>query len=31
MGGMMGTTGTTGAWVLLWILLALALGIPGGF
>ena len=30
MGGMMGTTGTTGAWVLLWILLALALGIPGG-
>ena len=30
MGGMMGTTGTTDAWVLLWILLALALGIPGG-
>jgi uncharacterized membrane protein len=30
MGGIMGTAGTTGAWVLLWILLALVLGIPGG-
>ena len=28
MGGMMGTTG---AWILLWILLALALGVAGGF
>jgi uncharacterized membrane protein len=30
MGGMMGTTGTTGAWILLWILLALALAVIGG-
>ena len=30
MGGMMGTTGTTGAWILLWIALALALGVTGG-
>lgn len=31
MGGMMGTTGTTGAWLLLWILLALGVGVIGGF
>jgi len=30
MGGMMGTTGTMGAWILLWIALALALGLAGG-
>ena len=30
MGGMIGTTGTMGAWVLLWILLALAVGVTGG-
>jgi len=28
---MMGTTGTTGAWILLWILLALGAGAIGGF
>jgi len=27
---MMGTTGTMGAWILLWILLALALGVTAG-
>jgi len=27
----MGTTGTTGAWILLWILLALGAGVMGGF
>ena len=31
MGGMMGSTGTTGAWILLWILLALGVGVIGGF
>jgi putative membrane protein len=31
MGGMMGTAGTMGSWMLLWILLALGLGIAGGF
>jgi uncharacterized membrane protein len=31
MGGMMGTTGTTGAGILLWILLALGVGVIGGF
>jgi putative membrane protein len=30
MGGMMGTTGTMGAWILLWILLALAVGVTSG-
>lgn len=33
MGGMMGVTGTMGtmgAWILLWILLALAVGVTGG-
>jgi putative membrane protein len=30
MGGMMGATGTTGAWILLWILLALAVGVTSG-
>jgi putative membrane protein len=30
MGGMMGMTGTMGAWILLWILLALALAVTGG-
>ena len=31
MGGMMGTSGTVGAWILLWILLAIAVGVTGGF
>lgn len=31
MGGMMGTPGTVGAWILLWILLAIAVGVTGGF
>ena len=31
MGGMMGTTGTAGAGILLWILLALGVGGMGGF
>jgi putative membrane protein len=31
MGGMMGTSGTVGAWIILWILLALAVGVTGGF
>ena len=31
MGGMMGAAGTTGAWVVVWILLALAVGAAGGF
>ena len=30
MGGMMGTTGTPGAWILLWILLAFGVGVIGG-
>lgn len=30
MGGMMGTTGTMGAWVLLWSLLGLALAVTVG-
>lgn len=30
MGGMMGVMGTMGAWILLWILLALAVGVTGG-
>jgi putative membrane protein len=30
MGGMMGTSGATGAWIFLWVLLALALGVTGG-
>lgn len=30
MGGMMGTAGTTGAWLLVWILLALAAGAASG-
>lgn len=30
MGGMMGTSGAMGAWILLLILLALAVGITGG-
>jgi uncharacterized membrane protein len=30
MGEMMGTSGAMGAWILLWILLVLALGITGG-
>jgi putative membrane protein len=30
MGGMMGTSGTLGAWILLWVVLALALGVTGG-
>jgi putative membrane protein len=30
MGGMMGISGTMGAWILLWVVLALALGITGG-
>ena len=31
MGGMIGTTGTVGAWIILWILLAIAVGVAGGF
>jgi putative membrane protein len=31
MGGMMGTSGTVGAWIILWILLAIAVGVTGGF
>ena len=31
MGGMMGTSGTVGAWIILWILLALTVGVTGGF
>lgn len=31
MGGMMGTSGTAGAWIILWILLAIAVGVTGGF
>jgi hypothetical protein len=31
MGGMMGTPGTVGAWIVLWILLAIAVGVTGGF
>jgi hypothetical protein len=30
MGGMMGTTGTMYAWIILWTLLALALAVTGG-
>ena len=30
MGGMMGATGTMGAWILLWIMLALAVGVTSG-
>ena len=30
MGGMMGTSGTMGAWILLWVVLALAWGVTGG-
>jgi putative membrane protein len=30
MGGMMGTSGTMSAWILLWVVLALALGVTGG-
>ena len=30
MGGIMGTAGAAGAWMILWILLALALGVTGG-
>src|SRR5690349_17643111 len=30
MGAMMGMTGTMGAWVLLWIMLALAVGVTSG-
>ena len=30
MGAMMGTAGTMGAWVLLWVLLALAVGVTSG-
>jgi len=31
MGGMIGASGTVGTWVLLWVLLALAVGVTGGF
>jgi uncharacterized protein YneF (UPF0154 family) len=31
MGGMMGTSGTVGAWIILWILLAIVVGVTGGF
>jgi uncharacterized membrane protein len=31
MGGMMGTSGTVGAWIILWILLVIAVGVTGGF
>jgi hypothetical protein len=31
MGGMMGTPGTAGAGIILWILLAVAVGVTGGF
>ena len=27
----MGTSGTVGAWIILWILLAIAVGVTGGF
>jgi putative membrane protein len=30
MGGIMGTSGTMSAWILLWVVLALALGVTGG-
>src|ERR1017187_8716881 len=30
MGGMMGTTGTSGAWIVLWIVLGVALLVTGG-
>jgi len=30
MGAMMGTAGTMGVWVLLWVLLALAVGVTSG-
>ena len=30
MGAMMGTAGAMGAWVLLWVLLVLAVGVTGG-
>ena len=30
MDGMMGTSGTMAAWILLWVVLALALGVTGG-
>jgi putative membrane protein len=30
MGGMMGASGTMGAWIFLWIVLALAVGVTGG-
>jgi putative membrane protein len=31
MGGMMGTSGAMGAWIFLWVLLALALAGTGGY